>query len=297
MQFPEYTVSLLIWLAPDLAIGVFVFRKHLLSVEKVYAFLLTVGVLAAVGCGLDLVLASKFFTFPEPRAVLGWRPGGVPFEEFVFYIAGFWFILFMYVFCDEWYLKAYNLPDELYARYRRRLDRMVYPRWWGVVWLAGLIVAALIVKHFINPSGGLIPGYFLFLLLMAYAPFILFYRVTRAFVNWRGFLVTILITTMLSVIWEVTLALPRGYWGYQHESMLGIFIGVWHDLPFEAVTVWAFSTLVILMYEFVKIRYFTQIPSTPYHKILSKFGYDWRERRLSVSATKSMGPEGKETGK
>ena len=48
MQFPEYTVSLLIWLLPDLAVGIFVFKKHLLSVEKVYAFLLTVGVMAAV---------------------------------------------------------------------------------------------------------------------------------------------------------------------------------------------------------------------------------------------------------
>jgi len=297
VQFPEYTVSLLIWVLPDVAIGIFVFGKRLLSVEKVYAFLLTVGVLAAIGCGLDLLFASRFFTFPEPRSVLGWHPGGVPFEEYVFYISGFWFILFLYVFCDEWYLKAYNLPDEWYARFRRRLDRLVYPHWRGVAWLGGLALLSVAAKVFLNPGHGWLPGYFLFLLLMAYGPFVLFYRVTRRFVNWRGFIVTVLVTTLLSVIWEVTLALPRGYWNYQHPSMLGIFIGVWHDLPIEAVTVWGSSTLVILIYEFVKIRYFTPAPTTPWHKALKKLGYDWREGQSGLSGSaEGSAPAKKDSG-
>ena len=228
MQFPEYTVSLLIWLLPELAIGIFVLKRRLLSVEKVYAFLLTVGVLAAAGCVLDLALAARFFTFPEPRAVIGWRPGGVPVEEYIFYVSGFWFILLMYIFCDEWYLKAYNPPDAAYARYRSKLKRMLHPHKGGIVWLAILISVGLLVKRILNPNGSFVPGYFFFLLFMAYAPSIMFLRVTRLFVNWRGFLVTLLITTLLSLIWEVTLALPRGYWGYQHEPMLGLFIGVWH---------------------------------------------------------------------
>jgi hypothetical protein len=58
--------------------------------------------------------------------------------------------------------------------------------------------------------------------------------------------------------------------------MLGVFIKPWHDLPIEAVTVWIFSTLVILVYEFLKICYFTPVPSVPGHTLLLKIGREWR---------------------
>jgi len=106
----------------------------------------------------------------------------------------------------------------------------------------------------------------------------LFYRVTKLFVNWRAFIFSMLATVLISIIWEVTLALPRGYWDYQHGAMLGIFIGVWHDLPIEAITVWIFCTLVIMFYEYVKICYFTDEPSVPGHKLLLKVGREWRKK-------------------
>jgi len=90
-----------------------------------------------------------------------------------------------------------------------------------------------------------------------------------------------LATVLISIIWEVTLALPRGYWDYQHGAMLGIFIGVWHDLPIEAITVWIFCTLVIMFYEYVKICYFTDAPSVPGHKLLLKVGREWRKEKKS----------------
>jgi hypothetical protein len=64
---------------------------------------------------------------------------------------------------------------------------------------------------------------------------------------------TMLITTLISIIWEVTLALPRGYWNYNPEYMLGISIEPWNNLPVEAVSVWIFCSLIILSYEYTKI--------------------------------------------
>jgi hypothetical protein len=88
-------------------------------------------------------------------------------------------------------------------------------------------------------------------------------------------------TVLISIIWEVTLALPRGYWNYQHAAMIGIFIPVWAQLPIEAVTVWIFCTLVIMVYEFVKIYFFTSAPSVPGYHVLLKAG---RERQKSYRA-------------
>jgi hypothetical protein len=87
----------------------------------------------------------------------------------------------------------------------------------------------------------------------------------------------LILTVLISIIWEVTLALPRGYWGYQHGAMLGIFIGVWNGLPIEQITVWFFCTYVIFFYEFIKICYFTPLPSVPGHKLLLKIGREWRK--------------------
>lgn len=276
MTFPEYTISLMIWIMPICAMTAFFTARRLLSPEKWFALLVSIALLAAVGILLDLLFAHRFFTFPEPRAVLGPAIRGIPVEEFVFYITGFWFVLFLYVFCDEWYLKKYNVPDERYARYRSRLKRLVFVHLKSVWWVMGLLIAGIVYKRIANPAGAFLPGYFIFLLVAAYIPFFLFSRVTRRFVNWPAFTFCLVLTALISIIWEVTLALPRGYWGYQEGAMLGIFIPPWHRLPIEAVTVWIFCTLVILIYEFIKICYFTKIPSVPGHKALLRVGREWR---------------------
>lgn len=278
MTFPEYTASLLIWIAPICAMTFFFFNRRLLSPEKWFALLVSIALLAAVGIMLDLLFALRFFTFPEPRAVCGFAFRGIPVEEFAFYIAGFWFVLFAYVFCDEWYLSKYNVPDETYARYRSRLKRLVFVHLTSLWWAAGFLAGAILYKRIFNPAGDLIPGYFIFLLGAAYVPFFLFSRVTRRFVNWRAFTFCLVLTSLISIVWEVTLALPRGYWGYREGAMLGIFIPPWHRLPIEAVTVWVFCTLVILVYEFIKICYFTRIPSVPGHKALLRVGPEWRKK-------------------
>ena len=57
-----------------------------------------------------------------------------------------------------------------------------------------------------------------------------------------------------SVLWEATLALPYGWWNYQHPAMMGVFIGAWSGLPLEAVLVWLAVTYgTVIMFEVVKI--------------------------------------------
>jgi len=254
---PEYTISLLIWIAPIIFFVLFLRIKKLLTVKKRRALLITVVVLASVGILLDLLFARYFFRFPDKTMVLGIMITGIPVEEFVFYITGFWFIIYLYIFCDEWFLLKYNPPDAVYARYASRLRRLIFIHKSSIVQALVLIVGGIILKNLINPQGSPVPGYFIFLVIVAYVPSILFFRLTKRFINWRAFFFTLLITALCSVIWEVTLALPRGYWDYQHGQMLGIFIPVWHNLPLEAVTVWIFCMLVVLLYEFLKISYFT----------------------------------------
>jgi hypothetical protein len=278
MFVPEYTVSLLIWIVPIMWLSFFFIRKRILSPEKIFALAITVAALALVGIVLDLLFARIFFLFPDPRMVCGIAIRKIPIEEFVFYITGFWFVIFLYVFGDEWFLKKYNKPDEVYARYRARLKRRIFLHRKSVIWAVVLLAGGVAVKRFINPQGGLLPGYFIFLTLSAYVPTIMFFRVTHAFVNWRAFLFCLIVTVLVSLVWEATLALPRGYWNYQHGAMLGIFIGVWNDLPIEAITVWIVCTLVILVYEFVKICYFTRVPSVPLHRHLLKIGTEWRSK-------------------
>ena len=81
-----------------------------------------------------------------------------------------------------------------------------------------------------------------------------FYRVTRRFINWRALSLTIFIMLPVSMLWEATLALPYGWWNYEHGAMMGVFIGAWADLPIEAVMVWLAVTYgTVILFEAVKI--------------------------------------------
>ncbi len=277
MHVPGYSISLLLWIVPILCMAAFFIKRRLLTPEKSFALLVTVALLASVGIVLDLLFAKTFFIFDNKSAVCGITWHDIPIEEFVFYITGFWFILFSYVFCDEWFLLKYNVLDTEYARFRSSLKKMLVLHTKSLWLLPGIVGLGILYKHYANPGGDFIPGYFVFLVVAAYTPTFLFIRVTKDFVNWRAFIFTLQLTTLISVIWEVTLALPGHYWEYRKEAMIGIFIKPWHDLPIEAVTVWIFSTLVILVYEFLKICYFTPVASVPGHKLLLRIGRDWRK--------------------
>jgi hypothetical protein len=58
----------------------------------------------------------------------------------------------------------------------------------------------------------------------------------------------------MSLLWEVTLALPYGWWEYRKNILIGLHIGAWSGLPIEAVCVWlAVSFTTVITYEVIKI--------------------------------------------
>lgn len=272
MRIPGYTASLLIWIVPVIFLSAFFVMKKLLSPEKMIALAVTIGVSAAVGIVLDIFFARWFFTFPNALAVCGIALNGIPVEEFAFYIFGDCFVVCLYVFCDEWFLLKYNVDNRVYIEYRSCLSKLFCIHGASVLWLVAILACGFVVKRFMNPQGLTVPGYFYFLVLCAFVPMILLLQVTKRFVNWRAFAAVTLATILVAVIWEVTMALPCGWWGYQRSGMLGIFVKQWNDLPIEAVLMWLASSQVILIYEFTKIGFFTENPSVPGYRLLSRFG-------------------------
>jgi hypothetical protein len=252
-RLPGYTLSLSIWAVPVAAMTLFLHRREVMTPVVRRALWVSLGTITVLGSLLDLLFARYFFTFPNPDAVLGIRIHGIPLEEFAFYLLGGWFLALAYVFCDEFWLRRYNRSEGEYRRWARRLPRLFLPSTRG--WLVLLLAAAAGIGFtaWWNPAGMPVPGYFLFLLCLAYGPFFLFERVVGAFVNWRAFSLTLSVTLGISLLWEVTLAIPLGWWGYQDEAMLGVFIAPWGGLPIEAVTVWVFSSFAVLLYEATKI--------------------------------------------
>lgn len=267
---PEYTVSLLIWIVPVIFLAIRFKVKKLLNHPKIVSLLITSGIITVIGFILDLWLAPVFFTFPhEEQMCIGWKLHGIPIEEFIFYITGNWFIIMLYAWFDEEVLKAYNKPDAKYTRIhsllgkRDKWKRFLFPSLKGIPVFIVLFIAGIVTQRIMNPeTNWLIPGYYTFLLVCAYIPFMLFSRITRSYTNWRAFWFSMVTILLCSIIWEVTLAIPRGYWGYQTEPMLGIFLPAWSSplsqFPLEAVTVWIFCTLNILLYEWGKITFFTK---------------------------------------
>ncbi len=81
-----------------------------------------------------------------------------------------------------------------------------------------------------------------------------FFKTAQRFINWRAFSFTFFLLLLISLLWEVTLALPYGWWGFRQEAMIGLNIGAWSNLPIEEPCVWmAVSFTTIIVYEVIKI--------------------------------------------
>ncbi len=254
-----YTLSLSLFIVPLVCVGWWFLRRPNLRFPR-KAFWWTVAVLVPSGVVLDLLFGTSFFSFENTHAVLGvYVPavgGEVPIEEFVFYVSGFTLILLMYIWCDEYWLRAYNIPS--YPEAVKGLQRIVRFHAGSVVVGCLLLVAAVVYKKVIALSPDGFPSYFTYLLLAAIIPSIGFFETTKAFINWRAFGFTFFPILLISLLWEVTLAMPYRWWGYREEAMMGISIGAWSGLPLEAVCVWLAVTFATVMtYEVMKVWHAT----------------------------------------
>jgi hypothetical protein len=250
-----YTWSLLLFIVPIAALGWwFACRPDLRFPRK--AFWRTIGVLTPVGFLLDLLFGNAFFIFPNKAATLGCNipalGGAIPIEEFVFYLTGFMLVLLSYIWCDEYWMAAYNVPD--YAAAAKGIPRIVRFDFVSVVLGVVLIIAAISYRKLLSGAPDGFPWYFVYLVCASLIPSAGFFYTARSFINWRAFSFTFFLLLLISLLWEVTLALPYGWWEYQPRALMGLHIGAWSGLPIEAVCVWLAVTLTtVIIYEVIKI--------------------------------------------
>jgi hypothetical protein len=252
-----YTISLLLFIFPSALIAGWFLPGEKLHIPK-RAFYWTLAVLVPLGCLLDFVFAQWFFEYPNAGATLGvhapalGRP--VPLEEYIFYFTGFLAVLLLYIWLGEFWLAAYNVLD--YPGEAKKVRRLLQFHPTSLILAAVLIAAATFYKkHLALPedqSG--FPGYFTFLVAGALLPAVSFFPVARRFINWRALSLTLFFMLLVSLLWEVTLAVPYNWWNFQHHQMMGIFIGAWSGLPFEEVCVWmAVTYATAIVFEVVKV--------------------------------------------
>jgi hypothetical protein len=250
-----YTWSLLLFLVPIAVIAFgFLPREEVKIPRK--AFWWTIGILVPLGFATDFFFASRFFVFANVGATLGvgapalHRP--VPVEEYVFYLAGFITVLLFYLWLDEYWLAAYNVPD--YRMESKKIDRLLRFHPPSVILCVALIVAAVIYKKVFSPFREGFPEYFTFLAVVAFVPAVSFFPTARRFINWRAFSLALFFILLVSLLWEATLAIPYQWWDYQPRQMIGLRIGAWSGLPIEAVCVWiAVTYATAIVFEIVKL--------------------------------------------
>ncbi len=248
-----YTVSLLLFIVPILTVGLWLVPQDGVQISKA-AFVRSLAVLFPSGVILDFFFAHLFFVFPNAKATLGIRApalgGGVPAEEYVFYFTGFVTILLIYIWLDEYWVAAYGVPSD--AEERVDFQRLLRFHPMSLMWAVVVIAAAILYKHFVAREAGF-PGYLTFLAVGALGPSALMFPAALPMINWRAFSLTLFVTLLTSLLWEATLALPYGWWNFQHRQMVGLYITAWYGLPIEEVLVWvAVSYQSVMVYEIVR---------------------------------------------
>jgi hypothetical protein len=250
-----YSWSLLLFIIPIVVIAFWFLPAEGVEIPR-RAFWWTIGILVPIGFGLDFFFAHCFFVFLNAGATLGIEAPAVgtpvPVEEYVFYLTGFLCVLLIYVWLDEYWLVAYNVPD--YPGESKKISRLFQFHPTSAIVGAVLIVMAVVYKKMFSASPDGFPGYFIVLVAGGFVPAISFFPTARPFINWRAFSLTLFIVVLISLIWEATLAVPYQWWGFQPAQMMGLFIGAWAGLPVEEVGVWvAVTYATVIVFEILKL--------------------------------------------
>lgn len=173
-----YTWSLLLFIIPIAALAWWFASRPDLKFPRA-AFWRTIAVLAPVGFLLDLLFGNAFFVFPNQPATLGIdipaRGGSIPIEEFVFYLTGFMLVLLSYIWCDEYWIAAYNVPD--YEAATKGMQRIVHFHFASVILGLVLIAGAVVYRKLFSGASAGFPWYFIL-------PYVCFdYPIGRIFQN------------------------------------------------------------------------------------------------------------------
>jgi hypothetical protein len=248
-----YTISLLLFIVPILAISGWFLPNEGVRISR-QSFWRTVAILFPLGVILDYFFARFFFTFPNRNATLHIIApalgGGVPLEEYLFYFTGFVAVLLIYIWLDEYWLAAYSIPVD--SSRRTDFNRLLCFHPQSLILGLALIVGAILFRNLVAGPPG-IPGYFLFLVVGALGPSAILFPSALPVINWRAFGLTFFLILLISLLWEATLALPYGWWGFRDAQMIGIYITAWSRLPIEEVCIWcAVTYATAIVYETVR---------------------------------------------
>jgi hypothetical protein len=250
----RYWHSLLIWAIPIAYLLPLFLRITDPGAIRRRALWWSVGGITGLGIVLDFLVGGHVLVFQceIPGMYLACLPGNgirVPVEEVLFYLMAPIAMVLVYACCDAYWLAD---PDAQMRRHNWGAGSLVRVRW-SLVAIIGLCVAVAVVFYL---ATGRVASYFLFLTVSAIGPAALLYNALRHRVNWRAFALTTIYLVGTALMWEVTLAIPRAWWGYRHEQMLWT-ITAWSAgeriLPVEAVLVWICAPFsAILTFEFAR---------------------------------------------
>jgi len=226
----------------------------------------------------DSLFASLLFTFPDRNSVLGVHfPGytwdgdcstiwhiyrlsscyerSIPIEEIAFYLGGAAVLRGMYIWSSEDFLERYTMKPAEYAGEARKVKRLLSLNWRLLAVMLAILIIGVYAKRRLGSEG--YPVYLFLQVLIVGAPVVLLYTQVKPFINTRALLMVMVLQVLVSVIWEVTAAVPYGWWGYKPAGMIGHFVRPWSDLPIEACLFWigvAWSAMFVHEATKIKVR-------------------------------------------
>lgn len=257
-----YTWSLTIFLIPILFLVVWFVRHPRYHVER-KAYWLTILAILLLGAVLDMAFGYSFFYFPNTGAVTGiripafdwstlsWAPAYLPIEEFGFYLLGGCFIVTLYLWGMLYWFDRYS--HENHKALCQATHKIVHVDLRYLLIALALVVLGIVIKK-TGPYPEIFPGYFTFIVLIAFLPTMLLMKSLQNLINWRALMFMVFVLLAMSLVYEATLGVPYGWWKYHTEQMLGILIGAWSYLPIEAVMIWlVIGFITILIYEAFRV--------------------------------------------
>jgi len=147
-----------------------------------------------------------------------------------------------------WFIKGHpTKPDRFWPSFKlfvRDARHHQLGRMFALV-LCGLAGVVWIYGQFDAIDGT--PVYAMYLLISAGVASYLLLGQVYDHLNWRAFALTAVYMALLSVVYEITLALPFGWWGFRESLMLGVSMAAWWDQPIEQLFIYASGTYVIVL--------------------------------------------------
>jgi hypothetical protein len=273
LRLPGYTASLALGLFPLVPLLWWLRQGGDARQVTRRAFWWTAAIVVPFWTVLDIALAHTFFTFPNASEttlglnIPGWHPLegwglNIPIEELAFYLLSCLTMVLLYAWSSERWFGAYDEKALTYQRHAARCIRNIRPDGRKVAYVAALFAAVYAFKKLgAHDHHEGFPGYALVLLGGALLPNYTVYPAISRFINKQAMLFTMMGVVLLSLLWEVTLGLPNGWWGYRPEMMMGIFIHPWSSLPLEAFFLWMMAGWGnVVLFEFFRMKIYSGRP-------------------------------------